>query len=72
MPPPVTKFPTPPQVLTEPPCALKPLPGEGPVPARVAAETVIGNYTCAHENAVKLKGWQEWAANMKALYGGGK
>lgn len=72
MPPPVTKFPTPPDSLTGQGCELKLLPGEGPVPVQVAAETVIQNYTCAHENAVKLKGWQDWAANMKALYGGGK
>lgn len=70
--PPVTKFPTPPQALTDAPCELQALPGQGPVPAQVAAETVVKNYTCARANAVKLKGWQDWAANMKALYGGGK
>jgi hypothetical protein len=48
---------------------LQALPGQGPVPAQVAAETVVKNYTCARTNAVKLKGWQDWAANMKALYG---
>lgn len=67
--PPVTKFPTPPQALTEAPCELQALPGEGPVPAQVVAETVVKNYTCARINAVKLKGWQDWADNMKKLYG---
>jgi hypothetical protein len=42
------------------------------VSAQTLAATVAENYAGCHENAVKLKGWQEWAANMKALYGGSK
>ena len=43
-----------------------------PVSAQDLAATVAENYTGCHQNAVTIKGWQEWAANMKALYGGGK
>jgi hypothetical protein len=40
-----------------------------PVSAEDLTATVAENYTGCHQNAVTIKGWQDWADNMKALYG---
>lgn len=38
-----------------------------PVPADVAAESVVSNYGIARENAERLRGLQEWVSAQRAL-----
>ena len=60
-------FPTPSTVLMAEPAVLATLPGDGEVPARVAAETMIHNYTTFWLVRTQLISLQEWVREQQAL-----
>lgn len=47
-----------------PPPGLKPLPGEGVVSPREAAEVVAENYGSFHQLAAQLKALQRWLVEV--------
>jgi hypothetical protein len=47
---------------------LKLIPIDGSATAADVFESVIDNYAIYHEQAAKLKGWQDWYAQQQAIY----